>query len=190
MAEQRAKPDIAAILIGEFLDHLGPALGVGAIILGHNLDHAAIDAAAVVDQFDRGLRGAVIPAAIGGTDASAVHLKPDLDRRGGLRMAIARPHRQARRSNAARKCRQRTASGRAGSRAHFWAVHRASSKDQSHSQDKCRTCTPCATPLGLSSAYMSRPARRRQQPKTKDRIGHHEQSERDLTQHRPPPSLA
>ncbi len=91
MAEQRAEADVAIVLGGEFLDHLGAALGIGAVILGDDLDHAAVDAAAVVDQLGGGRGGAVVPAAVGGADAGAVHLEADLDRRGRSARCVSAP---------------------------------------------------------------------------------------------------
>lgn len=79
VAEQGPKRHIAAMLRGEFFDNFGPTFGVGAIILGDNLDRAAIDAAGVVDQLGRGCGRAVIPPAIGCADTGSVHLKTDLD---------------------------------------------------------------------------------------------------------------
>src|SRR6056297_3730967 len=95
MAEERAETDVAAMLICEFLDHLGAALGVGAVILGDDLDGSASDAAIRVDQAYRRLGRAAIPAPIGRADAGAVLLKPDANGLGALRMCIPRPERQA-----------------------------------------------------------------------------------------------
>lgn len=87
VTEQRAEGDVAAMLAGEFLDQFGPAPGVSAVILGDDLHRAAMDAA-LVDQPGRGLRGAVITAAIGGPDTGTVHLKPAM-RSGSLPWAPA-----------------------------------------------------------------------------------------------------
>src|SRR5690606_21204205 len=71
------------------LNHLGAALGVGAVILGDDLHRAAADAAGVVDGLGRGGRDALVPAPVGGTDAGAMSLEADLDRRRGLGLRIA-----------------------------------------------------------------------------------------------------
>ena len=94
MREQRAEGDVDLVLRGEFLHHLGAALRVGAVVLGDDLDRPAADAAVGVDQLDRGGRGALVPAAVGGADAGAVHLEADADRLGGLRLRVAEAARQ------------------------------------------------------------------------------------------------
>ena len=96
MRKQGTEPDIAIVLGGKFLHHLGAALGIGAIILGDDLHRAPVDAAPFVDQRRRGGGGTVIPAPVGRADPGAVHLETDTDRRTALRPGIARPKRQAR----------------------------------------------------------------------------------------------
>ena len=71
---------------GELLHHLGAALGVGAVVLEDDLDRAAVDAAGVVQDLERGRGGALVPAAVGGADAGAVELEAEADRLGGLRL--------------------------------------------------------------------------------------------------------
>ena len=80
-------------LIGEFFQHFGTALGVGAVILGHDLNRATVDAACVVDHFHSGVRGAAIPTAIGRADAGRMLLKSDLDRSCRLRAGKTCGHR-------------------------------------------------------------------------------------------------
>src|SRR6056297_1072669 len=111
MAEERAETDVTAMLICEFLDHLGAALGVGAVILGDDLDGAASDAAIRVDQFHRRLGRAAIPAPIGRADAGAVLLKPDANGFGALGVGVARPERQGGCGGPACQCLERTATG-------------------------------------------------------------------------------
>ena len=83
--------DQVHVLGGELLDHLGAALGVGAVVLEDDLDRAAVDAAGVVQHLERGGGGALVPAAVGGADAGAVQLEAEADRLGGLRLDPARP---------------------------------------------------------------------------------------------------
>ena len=45
MREERAEGHVDLVLRGEFLDHLGAALRVGAVVLGDDLDLPAGDAA-------------------------------------------------------------------------------------------------------------------------------------------------
>ena len=80
MAEQRAVSDVAFMLVGEFLHHLGAPLGIGAVILGDDLHRAAIDAAGFVDYPRGGIRHPLVPAPVGCADTGAVHLKADPDR--------------------------------------------------------------------------------------------------------------
>ena len=72
------------MLVRELLQHLSAALGIGAVILGDNLDRPAIDAALAVDLLHGGLGRAAIPTPIGGADAGGMLLEADLDRRIGL----------------------------------------------------------------------------------------------------------
>ena len=80
--EKRAHHHVAAIRLGQLVHDLRTALGVGRVILEQDLDRAAADAAAVIDQLQGGLCGALVPAAIAGPDAGPVQLEADLDRRG------------------------------------------------------------------------------------------------------------
>ena len=89
MAEEGAEGDVAAMLVREFLDDFGAPLGIGAVILGNDLNRPAIDAACVIDRFHGGLGGAPIPAAVGSTDAGGMLLKADPDRLRRLRLCIA-----------------------------------------------------------------------------------------------------
>ena len=50
MREQRAEDDVGLVLVGEFADHFGAALGIGAVVLDDDLDRPAVDAAGLVDQ--------------------------------------------------------------------------------------------------------------------------------------------
>ena len=81
-------PKTTSILcwVANLLDHLGAALRVGAVVLDDDLDRPAVDAAGLVDHLDRGVGGALVPAAVGGADAGAVRLEADLDRLGALRL--------------------------------------------------------------------------------------------------------
>ena len=98
MGEQRTIDQIAIGLGRELAENFGPARGIGAVILEHDLDRAAADATLIVQDLQRGGRGALIPAAIGRADPSPMQLKPKLDRRRGLRLHEARrqPGRQKR----------------------------------------------------------------------------------------------
>ena len=78
------------MLVRKFLDDLGPALGIGAVILGDDLDGPPIDAARIVDGLSRGGRGAAVPASVGGADAGGVLLEADLDRSRRLRLSETR----------------------------------------------------------------------------------------------------
>ena len=89
MREQRAEDEVDLVLAGEFLDHLGAALGVRAVILGDDFDLATGNAASFVDQLRRGLGGAVVPAAITGADAGAVQLEAQPQRFRCLRLGVA-----------------------------------------------------------------------------------------------------
>ena len=82
--EEGAEDQVAARLGGEFFHHFGTTLGIGRVVFEDDLDGAAIDAAGIVHDLERGLRGAFIPAAIGGADASAVQLEAQLDMAQGL----------------------------------------------------------------------------------------------------------
>ena len=55
MRKQRAEDDVGLVLVGEFADHFGAALRVGAVILDDDLDRTAVDAAGLVDDLDRGV---------------------------------------------------------------------------------------------------------------------------------------
>ena len=80
MAEQWAKHHVAAVLVDEFIDNFGTAGRIGCVILEHNLNRAAIDAACIIDHLQgRGGR-ALIPVAVGRPDTRAVQLKAQLDR--------------------------------------------------------------------------------------------------------------
>ena len=81
MAEQRAKDQLAAMLIGQLVHHFGAALGVGAVIFIDQFDRPATNAAHVVDHLCRRIGGALIPAAIAGADAGRMQLEPQLQRR-------------------------------------------------------------------------------------------------------------
>ena len=98
MGEKRTIDQIAIGLGRELAKDLGAARGIGAVILEHDLDRAAADATLIVQDLQRGGRGALIPAAIGRADPSPMQLKPKLDRRRGLRLHEARrqPGRQKR----------------------------------------------------------------------------------------------
>ena len=72
--------------VGELLHHLGAALGVGAVVLEDDLHGAAVDAALLVQDLERGHGGALVPAAVGGADAGAVELEAEADGLGGLRL--------------------------------------------------------------------------------------------------------
>ena len=80
MAKQRAKDQFAAMLIGQLVDHFGTALGVGAIVFIDQLDRSATNAAHIVDHLRCRIGGALIPAAIAGTDAGRMQLEPQLQR--------------------------------------------------------------------------------------------------------------
>jgi len=53
MAEQGAENRVAFGLSGEFLDNLGPALGIGAVVLEQDFYRPAVDAARIVDNLER-----------------------------------------------------------------------------------------------------------------------------------------
>ena len=89
VGEQRAVDDVGLVLVDEFGHDLGAARGVGAVVLDDDLDLAAVDAAGGVNRLDRGIGGALVPAAIGGADAGAVRLEADPDRLRRLRLRIA-----------------------------------------------------------------------------------------------------
>ena len=79
VGEEGAEDEVH-VLGGELLHHLGAALGVGAVVLEDDLDRAAVDAAGFVEDLERGLGGALVPAAVGGADAGAVELEAEADR--------------------------------------------------------------------------------------------------------------
>ena len=89
MGKKRAEDRVATGLRGQLFHHFGAALGIGGVVFEHDLDRAAIDAAAIVQHLESGLRGAFIPAPIGRADAGAVQLEAQLDRGRGLRPGIA-----------------------------------------------------------------------------------------------------
>ena len=95
--EKRVPKTRSMFVGGELLDHLGAALGVGAVVLEDDLDRAAVDAAGVVEDLERGGGGALVPAAVGGADAGAVELEAEADRLGGLRLDEAGERRRGRR---------------------------------------------------------------------------------------------
>ncbi|MNL79471.1 hypothetical protein D3C87_2060840 [compost metagenome] len=69
------------MLGGEFLDDFCGALGIRAVVLDDQFDGPAVDAAFVIDDLDRGIGDALVPATIGGTDAGAVAFEAQADRR-------------------------------------------------------------------------------------------------------------
>ena len=89
MREQCAVDDVRLVLVGKFGDHFCAALGIGAVILDNDLHRPSIDAAGLVDQLDRGICRALVPAAVGGADARLVCLEADLDRRRTLRLRVS-----------------------------------------------------------------------------------------------------
>ena len=120
MREQGAVDHVGLVLGGEFADHLGAALRIGAVILDDDLERAAIDAAGIVDQLGGGVGDDLVPAAIGGADAGAVRLEADLDRLRAGRLRIAHEAR-----------RQHQAGGSAG------AFQRAAARDFPREQALC-----------------------------------------------------
>ena len=83
VAEQRPVDEVH-VPGRELLDDLGAALRIGAVVLEDDLDRAAVDPAALVQDLQRRLRGALVPAAVGGADAGAVKLEAEADRGGRL----------------------------------------------------------------------------------------------------------
>ena len=81
MAEQSAHEHIATGLHSQLFNQFRAALWIGRFTFEHDLYPATVDAATVIDRLQRSLRGALIPAATRGTDAGAVRLEADLDRR-------------------------------------------------------------------------------------------------------------
>ena len=75
MTEQSAKGDVAFVLGCELFNNFCAALGICAIIFGHDFDGPTVNAASGIDHLRGGLGGAVIPATIGSTDTGAVNLE-------------------------------------------------------------------------------------------------------------------
>ena len=114
MAEERAEGDIAVFLGGEFLDDLGPTLGIGAVIGRHDLHRPSVDATGIVDSLGRSLRRSVIPSSVGGTYAGPVNLEAEPDRLGGVRLRKSETRQRAgcgNRPDARSQCLQRSPAG-------------------------------------------------------------------------------
>ena len=79
--EQRAVHEVHLVLTRQLLDHFRAALRVGPVVLGDDLDRPPRDTAGLVHVSRGRVRGALVPAPVGGADAGAVHLEPDPDRR-------------------------------------------------------------------------------------------------------------
>src|SRR6185503_18508142 len=92
--EQRAVDEVDLVLLAELLDDLGPALRVGAVVLGDDLDRSPGNAAFLVHELDRRGGGALVPAPVGGANAGAVHLESDADRLALRRLSKSRRTRQ------------------------------------------------------------------------------------------------
>ncbi len=91
MGEQGAEDEVDLVLLGELLDHLGAALRIRTVIFDHQLDRAARDAAGVVDVFDCGLGGTLVPAPVGCPDTRPVDLEPEPDGRVAAGLGKRRP---------------------------------------------------------------------------------------------------
>ena len=104
VGEQGAEHEIDLVLGGEFLDHLGATLGIGAVVLDHHLDRPPADAAGLVDVVDRGPGGALVPAPVGRPDAGSMNLEADPDRRVAAGMGARRkPGQRGRRGHAGQR---------------------------------------------------------------------------------------
>ena len=97
VAEQRPEDRVAFVQGGETVERLGAAARVGAVILGHDHQLAAVDTAHGVDPRGGGGRDAFVPAPIGRPDAGAMDLEAQPDRSAGLRMGEPRDARKRRR---------------------------------------------------------------------------------------------
>ena len=97
VGEQRAEDEVDLVLVGELLDHFGAALRIRAVVLDHQLDRPARDAADLVDVLDGGLGGAFVPAAVGRADARPVDLEAEPDRARRCRTGRTPSSRAARR---------------------------------------------------------------------------------------------
>jgi len=83
--EESAEDEVHLVLLRQLLDDLDAPLGIGPVVLSHDLHGPARDAAFLVDQLD-GRRGrAVVPLPVRGADPGAVHLEPNPQRASGWR---------------------------------------------------------------------------------------------------------
>src|SRR6185436_15171036 len=64
--EQRAVDEVDLVLLAELLYDLGPALRVGAVVFGDDLDRSPGNAAFLVHELDRRGGRALVPAPVGG----------------------------------------------------------------------------------------------------------------------------
>ena len=95
----------------ELLDHLGAALGIGAVVLDDQLDRTPADPAALVDVGDGGVRDALVPAPVGRADAGAVRLEAEPEGGVGRPVHVSAPERAERQGG------ERTGGGRAAEQA-------------------------------------------------------------------------
>ena len=106
MLEQAAEHEIHVVPGNQLAADLAAALGVGAVVLDHEIDRPAVDAARCIDHLDCGLRCPVVPAAVCRADAGQMNLQADLDgfvRAGGPGLPGNRAeHRAA--NDAGRRC--------------------------------------------------------------------------------------
>ena len=121
VGEEGAEDEVHLVLGGELLDHLGAPLRIGAVVLGDDLDLAAVDPALLVDDGRRRGRRALVPAPVHRADAGPVHLEAQPERR------LARARRLGRRPRGREQARP---AGQAGRRHRRGPLEHASPGDR------------------------------------------------------------
>ncbi len=80
VGKERPEEEVHLVLEHELVDDQDAAGRVGAVVLGHDLDRPAGDAAGLVDQPDRRERRPLEPPAVHRADPGSMDLEPDAER--------------------------------------------------------------------------------------------------------------